>query len=515
MSSHREAPQISKDPVADSTDVYAFRSPDAPHTVTLIANYIPFEEPDGGPNFYEFGDDVYYDINIDNTGTGTPNIVYRFEFTTVNHIPGTFLYNDGPITGLTAPSWNRRQTYTLTRLDYRDGSYTDVNSAPTATTHFGTFPCPPCNIGPLSTPDYPSLAQHATRAFTGTQNAAPGFTLTGKVFAGQRADGFYVDLGAIFDLGTLRPFQQLHNKFSLPSTGESTAAYAVNSLRKLNVHSLALRVPIDNVTYSGNQPTDVTGNHAVIGVWTSASRPATRTYEGTTNNGEYVTAGAYEQISRLGNPLVNEVLIAISGKDTWNASLPSQDSGFANYFKNPELAALLPALYPGVFPKLHKYNTVNGSYSTNANGPDRADIEAIFLTGIPTGLIKGFQNLLSSSGTLADMVRLNVAIPPAAKPNVYGILGGDLAGFPNGRRVFDDVVTIELRALAGATLPLVDKKFAAAKPDAAALIVSEGLVPTKPTDTTINGTEVYMDVFPYLGVPWGGAYIGNPPLVKA
>jgi hypothetical protein len=491
MSSHREAPQISQDPVADSTDVYAFRSPDKPSTVTLIANYIPLQSPDGGPNFFEFGDDVTYDINVDNTGTGTPNITYRFNFNTVTTNPTVFLYNIGPIEALDSANWSRKQFYTLTKLTYTDGSPT-----PTSSTTLGSnLPCPPCNIGPLSTPNYPTLANRAIQKVGGI-----------TVFAGQRAEGFYVDLGAIFDLGTLRPFQTDHTTFGLTNTGLGKMAAAVNATSKVNVHSLALQIPITDLTAGGTAPKAYNSSNAVIGVWTAASRPAMRTYGGpTVNNGDYETAGAIVQVSRLGNPLVNEVLIGIGDKDYWNASTPADDKNFVTpYFATPVLATLLPGLYPGVFPNLDKYN--KGKSNT------RPDIEAILLTGIPDKLIKGFQNELTSNGTVADMLRLNVFIPPSKKPNAFGILGGDLAGFPNGRRVWDDVTSIELRALAGLTLGLVVPSF---KADAAAGALTQGLTNKAGTDITALGTERYMTTFPYLGRPYGGAYIGETPLVDA
>ncbi len=208
MSSHREAPEISKDPVADSTDVYAFVCPDHPDHVTLIANYVPLQAPDGGPNFYEFGDDVLYAINIDNDDDGVVDISYQFQFTSTIANPNTFLYNTGPITSLTSPSWNRRQTYSITRVDQHGSHVLGTN-----------IPCPPCNIGPLSTPNYVSLAGQAVTQLD------DGF----KVFAGQRAEGFYVDLGAIFDLGDLRPFEQDHNTFGLANTGLGKMAAGVNS----------------------------------------------------------------------------------------------------------------------------------------------------------------------------------------------------------------------------------------------------------------------------------------------
>src|SRR5271165_2006215 len=223
MSSHREAPQISKDPVADSTDVYAFVSPDAPETVTLIANYIPLEGPDGGPNFYEFGDDVLYEINIDNDGDGVANIIYQFQFTTTLRDPSYFLYNVGPITNLGSPNWNRVQTYSLQRVDMPYGRVTVLGTG---------LPCPPCNVGPLSTPNYASLASAAV------SRVGDGIL----AFAGQRAEGFYVDLGAVFDLGNLRPFQGDHAGWS--GTGLPAMAAGVNATDMVNVHSLALQVPI-------------------------------------------------------------------------------------------------------------------------------------------------------------------------------------------------------------------------------------------------------------------------------
>ena len=195
MSSHREAPEISKDPVADSTDLYAFVSPDRPDSVTLIANYIPLEGPDGGPNFYEFGDDVLYQILIDNDGDGEAEISYQFRFATQNRLPNSFLYNVGPIESLSSSNWNRRQVYTVSRWT-EDGGTRVLGAGLTS---------PPCNIGPLSTPSYSDLAEAAVH------DLGDGVL----VFAGQRAEGFYVDLGAIFDLGDLRPFEQLHTQFNL------------------------------------------------------------------------------------------------------------------------------------------------------------------------------------------------------------------------------------------------------------------------------------------------------------
>src|SRR5215212_6051500 len=435
MSSHREAPEISKDPVADSTDLYAFVSPDRPGFVTIIANYIPLEEPAGGPNFYEFGDDVIYQIKIDNDGDGHVDITYEFLFTTTVANPNTFLYNVGPITALDSPNWNRKQTYKVVRTAAR------TNKAHTLARGLA---CPPCNIGPRSTPSYADLANTAI------------FDLPngGKVFAGQRAEGFYVDLGSIFDLGALRPVQNLHLIPLPPVPG-------VNATKQVNVHSIAIQVPMTDLTRDGKAPTDPASPNSVVGIWTAAKRrkvavrPDDRAEE---DHALPVESGPFVQVSRLGNPLFNEVLVPMARKDYWNLQPPYNDSEFADGVAHPELAVLL--------------------------------------TGIPTGIIPGFQNFMAA--TQADMLRLNMAIPPTAAPNVLGLIGGDAAGFPNGRRVFDDVVTIELRAVAGATYPLVDPTFT---PDAAVPAVTQGLTASD-TDTTAKGTEHYLDTFPYLGVPY-------------
>jgi Domain of unknown function (DUF4331) len=444
MSSHREAPEISKDPVADSTDVYAFVSPDKPDTVTLIANYIPLQSPAGGPNFYEFGDDVLYAIHIDNNGDGQADISYEFRFSTTVRDPDTFLYNVGPIESLSSPNWNRVQTYSVS-----------VNGGSLGS----GLACPPCNIGPLSTPDYAALAAAAVH------NLGGGIS----VFAGQRAEAFYVDLGAIFDLGDLRPFENLHATFGLPGLPK---APGVNATNHLNVHSIALQVPISAVTRSG---------HPTIGVWTTASRQRVTIWDA--DNGETVSSGPWRQVSRLGNPLINEVVIPMGRKDQWNSVPPADDKQFAGFVTQPGLAALLPVLYPNVFPSLEKLVK---------SGKPRADLEAILMTGIPPGIIKGFTNFTGS--VVADMLRLNTSIKPAAKPNIYGLLGGDAAGFPNGRRIADDVVAIELRAIAGVTYPLIDPKF---KPDAAAGLLTDGLTPGDVSASPLGE-------FPYLGVPYSG-----------
>jgi len=461
MSSHREAPEIAKDPVADSTDLYAFVSPDKPGTVTLIANYIPLEAPAGGPNFYEFGDDVRYEIHVDNDGDGHADVTYRFHFHTRLRNPDTFLYNTGPIESLDSPNWNRRQFYSVDRIDHNGNAK-----------NLGTnLACPPCNIGPLSTRRYHQLASAAVHNLPG------GI----KVFAGQRAEGFYVDLGAIFDLGNLRPFEQLHNQFGMHVF--TKAAPGVNDTNQFNVHSLAIQVPTSGLVRPGAK--GESDPRSVIGVWTTASRQRASVWDADT--GSSVRSGPFRQVSRLGNPLINEVIIGMGDKDKWNTLPPAHDKQFAHYYAKPGLAAALPVLYPGVFPNLAKLVS---------SGKARADLEAILLTGIPAGIIPGFQN--STGSVLADMLRLNTAIKPSAKPSILGLLGGDLAGFPNGRRVFDDIVTVELRAVAGLTFALVDKTFT---PDKAAGAVTDGLGPS-------SVKAPYLTKFPYLGVPYSGFF--NP-----
>jgi hypothetical protein len=422
--------------------------------VTLIANYIPLEGPDGGPNFYNFGDDVLYEITVTNGGSVADAITYQFAFTTEYTDPNTFLYNTGPITSLTSSSWNVRQFYSVTKIKH---GKSEVLASKLA--------CPPVNVGVRSTPNYGALARSAVHALDG-----------GWVFAGQRREGFYVDLGSIFDLGALRPFQNLH-LIPLPAVG------GVDSTKHLNVHTIAIQIPKTNLTKNGEMPTDPTSADSVIGVYTTASRRKSTVLD---KGGRTMDVGPWVQVSRLGMPLINEVVIPIGTKDFWNSTEPQNDAQFVANYAHPELQGLLPVLYPGVFPNLAAYK------------PARADLEAILLTGIPSGIVAGFQN--STGSTPADLLRLNMAIPPASKPNINGILGGDLAGFPNGRRVFDDVATIEIRAIAGVTIPLVDKSYT---PDGAAGVVSD-FSAAQFSSGAVPANNRYIDHFPYLGVPLNG-----------
>jgi hypothetical protein len=385
-SSHAEAPLIATDPRADNTDLYAFVSPERPDTVTIIANYVPLEVPAGGPNFYGFDDSVGYRINVDTNSDSIDDTVYLFRFKTQTRNPNTFLYNVGPITANTDPDWNRPQTYTVTRFG-RGGTAVLGRDLPT----------PPANVGPRSTPDYASLA-------TGAVNALPGGI---KVFAGPREDPFFVDLGSIFDLAGLRPFNNLHLIPLVPEPGRDAVA-------RFNVHSIALQLPISTLTRPG---------HPTVGVYASATRQRVRVlrWDGSTGG-----TGDQIQVSRLGDPLINEVVIPLGMKDYWNRSDPSRDSQFARFYRSPEVTRLENALYPAL---------------DDARTTNRDDLVTLLLTGVPG---------LNFTGTRkADLLRLNTTIKPTAAAgagNRLGVLSGDLAGFPNGRRLEDDIVDIELRA---------------------------------------------------------------------
>jgi hypothetical protein len=441
MSSHREAPEISKDPVADSSDLYAFVSPDRPDTVTIIANYVPLQLPAGGPTFFEFGDDVLYEIHVDNNGDARPGLTYQFRFRTELRNDRTFLYNTGPIESLDSANWNRRQFFSVTRVD-ASGKHAVLAEK---------LPCPPCNVGRLSIPDYGALAGAAVHRLDSGET----------VFAGQRADAFSGDLGALADPATLGP---------VPTTG------------RMNVHTIAIQLPLAGVRRDGRAKVRRRDRGAVIGVWTSASRRQVRVGPG--GDGDEVYVGPYAQVSRLGNPLVNAVVVPMAEKDRWNRLPPSEDKRFAEFVERPELAALLPERHPGRFGHLA---------ALNESGRSRADLVALLLTGLAEGLIADFQN--TTGEVQADMLRLNTAIPPARKPDRSGLFGGDPAGFPNGRRIADDVVPAMLRAIAGVTVPLVHPEF---EPDPAA--ASLGHRPAAE-----DSGAALLDRFPYLGLPFDGA----------
>ncbi|MEO7192720.1 MAG: DUF4331 domain-containing protein [Vicinamibacterales bacterium] len=388
-SSHREAPLISADPLADNTDVYAFVNPTQPDHVTLIANFIPFEAPYGGPNFFKFDDNVLYEIMIDNNGDAVEDVTYQFRFKTDVLNPNTFLYNTGTITSLDSPAFNVRQAYSVTRVEgpRRRGPGTVIGN---------NLPTPPVNVGLRSTPNYDALAASAVRQLTGDT----------QVFAGQRDDPFFVDLN-VFDLLAVPPVD----------TNNS------DSLAGFNVHTIALNIPISALSASGARPTSASDPNAVIGVWSTASRPSVTSRA----SGQERHSANFVQVSRLGQPLVNEVVIPRGTKDAFNGLEPTGDIAALNFVTDPEVPKLLSALFGIVSP-----------------AAPRNDLVTIFLTGIP-GLNK------PSSVTPSEMLRLNVAIPPTSSPKALGVLAGDNAGFPNGRRLGDDVVDIALRVMAGAS----------------------------------------------------------------
>ena len=462
-SSHREAPLISEDPTADNTDLYAFRSPDKPDTVTIIANYIPLEEPAGGPNFSNFDDNVLYEIHIDNDGDAREDITYQFRFETRIRNKNTFLYNTGPITSLDDATFNYRQFYSVTRV--ADGRSRKLGD---------NIPVPPANIGPRSTPNYEALAAAAVRELD------DGI----MVFAGPRDDPFFVDLGSVFDLGGLRPFNPAH---LLPLDAEP----GVDGVGGYNTHTIAIQVPIDQLTSDGQGP-DATA-HPVIGIYASASRQKMRVLR---SDGTVRDSGPWVQVSRLGNPLVNEVIIPLGKKDLWNASDPADDRRFIDFYRKPELAGLINLLYPPL---------------PDVDTSGRDDLVAVLLTGVklPDGSPFTF-----TGDRPADLLRLNVAIAPTAavgEGDPLGVLAGDLAGFPNGRRLEDDVTDIELRAVAqgyGSVL--------------AGLLGLPNKEPNNDVGDGVNANDVpFLSTFPYVSTPHQGyehthhAVGGTPPVLPS
>lgn len=439
-SSHREAPLTSQDPYADNTDVYAFVSPDRQDTVTLIANFIPLETPQGGPNFYRFADDVMYKINIDNNGDGVADIQYQFRFKTQIRNPRTALYNTGPITSLDDPNWNMFQTYNVARATFNgEGQQTRDEVVG------GYIKTPPVNIGPKSTPNYEALAAQAV------------FNLTdgSRVFAGQRADPFFVDLGGTFDLLNIR---------KIPGN----MGGGVNGLKNYNVHTIAIQVPKARLAASGAMPSGANDPKAIIGVWSTTERLATRVLPGQPASGGDNPAdpnndARFRQVSRLGMPLVNEVVVPLGFKDLFNGSQPKDDAQFIGPVLDPEVPKLFKALF-----------------NIDAPPAPRNDIAMVFLTGI-----KGLNQ--PANVKPSEMLRLNMMVPVTREPNRMGVLGGDLQGFPNGRRLTDDVVDITLQVAAGVLVEGFNKA---------------------PNNQLGDGVDVpatpMLPAFPYVGTPYQG-----------
>jgi hypothetical protein len=394
-SSHREAPLVSADPQIDTTDVWAFVSEDRPDTVTLVASWIPFEEPAGGPNFYAWGDGVRYDVNIDNDHDAKPDVTYRWVFSSQYRNPNTFLYNTGPVTSLNDRDLNFYQTYDLTRIDRDNGrKRTLVDDATSA----------PSNVGAASMPNYNSgLFDAATEEF----GAAPS-----KTWAGQSDDAFFLDL-RVFDL--------LYGA-DLSEVGDDTLA-------GFNVNTLALQVPKTDLARGG----DADAN-PIIGIWSTTSRKRTQIQNA---DGSTKANGDFVQVSRLGMPLVNEVVIPVGLKDYFNGSKPTADEAALPLVQDPELPHLLNAIYGLAIP----------DSDPDKAGIQRDDLIQVFLTGVPT-------LNMPDGGTPSEMIRLNMSIPPCSMTcSSLGVLDGDLAGFPNGRRLGDDIIDASLRVVLGVLLP--------------------------------------------------------------
>ena len=389
-SSHREAPLVSADPPIDATDLYAFVPEDAPNSVALIGSWIPFEEPAGGPNFYLWAEKTNYDINIDNDGDARPDVIYRWRFTTHHRNPDSFIYNNGPVTSLADQNLLIFQTYDLTRI--RGESSTKlIDDAKVV----------PSNVGAASMPGYNA---NLFDAGVKTVNNI-------KSWVGQSDDAFFLDL-RVFDLLYGGDFSE---------AGDDT-------LVGFNVNTMALRVPKSQL----RGPDD-----SVIGIWTTASRPSVRIQGG---NGSVTWRGDNVQVSRLGMPLVNEVVVPVGSKDFFNGSKPRNDAVFLPKVNDPELPHLISAVYGALFPNVP--DTDPGTA-----GVQRSDLVQVFLTGLP-GLNK------PKGVRPAEMLRLNMGIAPCTSTcSTLGAVGGDTAGFPNGRRLTDDIIDIALQVVMGVLIP--------------------------------------------------------------
>jgi len=485
-SSHREAPFITTHPKVDGTDFYMFNSyePGRAGYVTLIANYQPFEDPQGGPNYYTMDPKALYEIHIDNKGDGHEDLTFQFRFKVADSglavmaggksIPVP-LSNIGPLAATSTAAQNVIETYsvTLVRGDRRAGQPAPITDAATGS---ATFSKPFDNIGVKSIPNYAAYAGNFIYTVT-----IPGCDKPGRLFVGQRKDPFVVNLGETFDLVNIKyPVEEL------APAGTNARQLAPNSVAGYNVTSLALEVAASCLTQGGDP---------VIGGWTTASIRQTHVLNQEPQSAHSVQSvgavvqptdasvegGAWTQVSRLGAPLVNEVVIGLPDKDRWNASAPKDDRQFADYVTNPSLPVLLQALFGGA-----------GVRAPNVY--PRTDLVAAFLTGI-----KGLNQ--PANVTPAEELRLNTSIAPtpAASQNDLGVLGGDHAGFPNGRRPIDDVVTIELRVAMGVLLAPFDG--GASDPDPSSdtsrqLHYTDGVEPN-PAD--------YLTVFPYANTPLGGS----------
>ena len=473
-SSHREAPAISKDQYADNTDTYVFVPPGKTDRIVLAAVWIPFEGPEGGPNYYEWDDNVKYKINVDVDGDATADVTYTLQSTTTVQNPDTFLYNTGPITSVPSASWNRQQTYTITESRQPCGGGTAVE-----TTVIEDAYAPPVNIGSKSTPAYASLAADTTyKANLGGDKF--------KIFAGQRDDPFFVDL-QVFDLLTLRG--------EAPPVGYSVGNNTpVDSVSGFNAHAIVLELPISRLECN---------NEPVLGVWATSDRA-------TTSGGQ-----TFAQVSRLGMPLVNEVVLPMGLKDTFNGLTPADDLTVYNLLQksveDPELGRLLCALYAIPLPG-DTGADCDTDFTPGTPRSGRGDIFDIFLQGMvlanpftiqtasgPMQLPAGFNVNRPANVVPAEMIRINTNIRGnlcSPTPSRLGVLGGDACGFPNGRRLSDDVVEIELLAVAGAAYQALDGRDAS-------FIFTSGLADVLTDNVTQNDVPLPSG-FPYIARPRSG-----------
>jgi len=475
-SSHREAPYVSTDPAIDNTDVYAFTSPDKTDTATIVANWSPFEEPAGGPNFFPWATDATYDINIDNNGDAKPDLIYRWTFNdmdkrgSVQHgdkVGGSFLYNDGAVTSFGDANLLFKQTYDLNVI--KPAGSSGNSTATDVTTNLLTgAQAAPDNVGKASMPNWAGLRAEAVNS--GQIAGGAG----GQSYAGQADDPFFLDL-RVFDL----------------LYGGNLKEVGFDTLRSYNVKTIALQVPKALLAGAGS----VT-NNPVIGVWSTTNRNVTRTFKATnaapatsaTRSSDAVDAtGGLAQVSRLGNPLVNEVVVPANLKDYFNRSTPDKDGQFIGKVQDPELPYLIESIY-GI-PNPNK----------TPGGKDRPDLVAAFLTGID-GLNATKMNKNNANPAPAEYLRLNLSTPVTASPKRLGALAGDNQGFPNGRRLTDDVLDIALQAVEGVLVP---------DQDAATKTAVSGL-----GDGVSRNEVPFLSSFPYIADAHAGSdpHVGIQPL---
>jgi Domain of unknown function (DUF4331) len=403
-SSHREAPNIMLDPSADNTDVYAWTAKDANHAITVASDWIPGQVPANGPNFFRFDDRAKYYIQFDNTGDGVADVKYLFKFNTRVRNPNSFLYAGPGTMGFGDPGLNVIQRYNVTRLRYKHGK---LKARHVVAEH---LPVAPPNIGPKTFPDYDNFVDAATRHLPGG----------GKIFVGQRDDPFYVDLGATFDAINVRE-------------GTGNEGEGKDDLSGYAISSTVLQLPEELVTKNGEPVAGPNANNAVVGVWSTTERRQLEATDADYGTGSPSQVGGHPnkwvQVSRLGNPLVNEVVIPLGKKDQFNRTTPDRDAAlYGKYVVKPELAAVLNALF-----------------NIGAPEDNRADIVQAVLQGIP-----GLNQHPGVKGPPAvDTIKLNLGTPPAMTEDRFGVIGGDTAGYPNGRRLGDDVVDIDLQVVAG------------------------------------------------------------------